>query len=159
MRETDKLLRELVRQQITTNCLLAEVRNVSIANMGYLSQITKDLNHPIPTSITFKEITMLPPVAGNTLVYTGTLSPVGASFPSDTVFTAASSDTTVSPTVDSTGLIVTIPLPTGFVDDPANPFNVVYTATSVSAGSSIAATITPSLPVSFPTGIVFTQTT
>jgi len=102
---------------------------------------------------------MLSPVAGNTLVYTGTLSPSGASFPSDTTFTLVSSDPTVTPTVDATGLIVTIPLPPTFVDNPALPFNVVYTAASVSESGSITATITPSAPVgTFPTGIVFAQT-
>ena len=114
-----------------------------------------------PTAIQFQENTMaLPPVAGNTLVYTGTLTPAGATFPSDTVFTVVSSDPTVTPTVDSTGLIVTIPLPTTFVDNPASPFNVVYTATSASESGSITATITPSIPTpAFPTGITFVQTT
>lgn len=102
---------------------------------------------------------MLSPTAGNTLVYTGTLAPAGATFPSDTTFTLVSSDPTVTPTVDATGLIVTIPLPSTFVDNPASPFNVVYTAASVSETGSITATITPSVAATFPTGIVFAQTT
>src|ERR1700733_13616526 len=95
--------------------------------------------HGTPTSISFQEITMLPPVAGNTLVYTGTLAPAGAVFPSDSVFAVTSSDPTVTPTVDSTGLIVTIPLPSTFVDNPASPFTVGYTATSASTGMSLSA--------------------
>jgi len=129
---------------------------------GLLERILHRLPpHRFPTSITFKENTMaLPPVAGNTLVFTGTLAPAGATFPSDAVFTAVSSDPTVSPTVDPTGLIVTIPLPETFVDNPVSPFNVVYTATSASESGSITATITPSVPVpAFPTGITFAQTT
>jgi hypothetical protein len=115
--------------------------------------------HVFPTSITFKEITMaLAPVAGNTLVYTGTLSPAGAVFPSDTTFAVTSSDPTVTPTVDATGLIVTIPLPATFVDNPASPFSVTYTATSVSGPVSLTATITPSIPAVLPTGITFVQT-
>ena len=114
---------------------------------------------PPPTSITFKEISMLPPIAGNTLVYTGVLAPAGAQFPTDSVFAATSSDPTVSPSVDSTGLIVTIPLPTGFVDDPANPLTVSYTATSASASMSLSASIQPTIPPVTPTGITFTQTT
>jgi hypothetical protein len=117
------------------------------------------LGHPIPTGIEFKEIVMLPPVAGNTLVYTGTLSPAGAQFPSDSVFNLVSSDLTVTPTVDPTGLIVTIPLPDGFVDNPTAPYNVGYTATSASTGMSLSATITPSVPAVVPTGIAFVETT
>jgi hypothetical protein len=115
---------------------------------------------PLPTAITFyQENPMLPPVAGNTLVYTGTLSPAGAVFPSDSVFAVTSSDPTVTPTVDATGLIVTIPLPSTFVDNPSSPFSVGYTATSASTGMSLSATITPSAPPVVPTGITFTQTT
>jgi hypothetical protein len=115
---------------------------------------------PFPTSISFKEISMLPPVAGNTLIYTGTLTPAGATYPTGTTFDLVSSDPTVTPTLDSTGLIVTIPLPATFVDNPAAPFNVVYTAIGPNPGESITATITPSIPAApFPTGIVFTQTT
>jgi hypothetical protein len=112
-----------------------------------------------PTNISFKETSMLPPVAGNTLVYTGTLSPAGAVFPSDSVFAVTSSDPTVTPTVDATGLIVTIPLPSTFVDNESSPFSVTYTATSASTSMSLSATITPSIPAVVPTGITFAQTT
>jgi hypothetical protein len=120
----------------------------------------RQLKHPFPTGISFEENNMLSPVAGNTLVYTGTLAPAGAVYPSDTTFTLVSSDSTVTPTVDATGLIVTIPLPSTFAENPSSPFNVVYTATSVSASGTITATITPSVPASaFPTSIAFVQTT
>lgn len=102
---------------------------------------------------------LLPPVAGNTLVYTGTLAPVGAVFPTDSVFAVTSSDPTVTPTVDPTGLIVTIPLPSTFVDNPATPFTVSYTATSASTSMSLSASIVPSIPAVVPTGITFAQTT
>lgn len=120
-----------------------------------------------PITIRFKENTvmaLLPPVAGNTLVYTGALAPAGSTFPAGTTFAVVSSDPTVTPTVDPTGLIVTIPLPATFVDDPANPFNVVYTASGItpnpaSSPTSITATITPSVATLTPTGIAFNQTT
>lgn len=110
---------------------------------------------------------MLPPVAGNTLVYTGTLSPSGSAFPAGTVFTIASSDPTVTPTVDPTGLIITVPLPSTFVDNPSTPFNMLYTASGITpvpstSPTTITAAITPSIPVSTvttPTGITFAQTT
>lgn len=128
-----------------------------------LREILETLRQPTtPTRITFKENTMLPPVAGNTLVYTGTLATTGAVFPTDSVFALVSSDPTVTPTVDSTGLIVTIPLPSTFVDDPNAPFNVGYTATSASPGMALTATITPSIPTPppvVPTSITFAQTT
>jgi hypothetical protein len=146
-----------------------EELQVEQATMGFAAEqlkvseeILHELRHPqrFPTQITFTETPMLDPVAGNTLVYTGTLAPAGATFPTDTVFNLVSSDSTVTPTVDATGLIVTISLPATFVDNAASPFNVVYTATSASTSGSITATITPSVPVSaFPTGITFAQTT
>jgi hypothetical protein len=118
---------------------------------------------PTPTAISFTQqgdpMALLPPVAGNTLVYTGTLSPAGAAFPTDSVFAVTSSDPAVSPSVDATGLVVTIPLPSTFVDNPASPFSVGYTATSASTGMSLTASIVPSVPAVVPTGITFAQTT
>ena len=123
-----------------------------------LRLILRVLTPSLPTDIQFQEVTMLAPVAGNTLVYTGTLSPAGSQFPSDATFALVSSDPTVTPTVDATGLIVTIPLPSTFVEPPATPFNVVYTASSASnPGWSVTATITPSAPANLPTGISFAQ--
>jgi hypothetical protein len=128
-----------------------------------LREIRRELARPLPTSISFTQqgdpMALLPPVAGNTLVYTGTLQPAGSAFPADVSVALVSSDPTVTPSVDSTDLIVTIPLPSTFVDDPASPFNVVYTATSASTGMSITATITPSISAPVPTGITFAQTT
>jgi len=98
---------------------------------------------------------MLPTTGGNTLVYTGTLSPVGALFTTET-FTVTSNDPAVLPTVDPTGLIVTVPLPAGWVENAATPLAITYTTT---APASLSATITPSAPVVVPTGIAFVQTT
>ena len=110
--------------------------------------------HPHPTSIVFKENHMLPTIGGNTLVYSGTLSPVGALFTTET-FTVTSNDPAVLPTVDATGLIVTIPLPVGWVENAATPLAITYTTTSP---ASLTATITPSAPAVTPTGISFVQT-
>jgi hypothetical protein len=103
---------------------------------------------------------MLSATGGNTLVYTGTLAPAGSQLPPDTQVSLSSSDPTVQPTVDSTNLVVTIPLPTGFVDNPVNLFTVKYNAASAANPNwSLSATITPSAPVTLPTSIVFNQTT
>jgi hypothetical protein len=149
-----------------TDRLLYEILKELRENNRLLHRLVKDEEPkvPTPTVITFQETTMLPPVAGNTLVYTGTLSPAGSAFPAGTTFAVVSSDPTVTPTVDATGLIVTIPLPATFVDDPANPFSVVYTASGITPSpstspTSITATITPSIPTATPTGIVFGQST
>jgi hypothetical protein len=133
-----------------------------------LREVRRELNPPTPTSISFHQrrntVALLPPTAGNTLVYTGTLAPAGSTFPAGTTFAVVSSDPTVTPTVDATGLIVTIPLPATFVDNPASPFNVVYTASGITPNpstspTSITATITPSVAALSPTGITFVQTT
>lgn len=129
------------------------------------------LGHPprtlTPKRITFKEQSMLPAVGGNTLVYTGTLSPASSEFPPDTTITVDSSDAKVTPNVDASGLNVIVPLPDGWVDDANNPLTITYTASGItpvppSAPTSLSATITPSVPppvVLTPTGIDFQQTT
>ena len=101
---------------------------------------------------------MNPTAAGQTQVFTGTLAPAGAVLPSDSVFAVTSNDPAVSPSVDSTGLIVSVTYPQGWTESATTPLAFSYTATSASTGMSLAATITPSAPVVVPTGITFAQT-
>jgi hypothetical protein len=143
--------------------VLEEIRTI----LGHILHVLRRIEHQIlpstPTAISFKEITMLPTVGGNTLIFTGTLSPLGAQYPAGTTFTVTSNDPAVSPTVDPTGLIVTIPLPTGWVENPTTPLAIAYsTSTFVpnpsTSPSQITSTITPSVPTVTPTGIAFGQT-
>lgn len=133
-----------------------------------LRAIRRELRpRPTPVTISFKEITMLDPVAGNTLVYTGTLSPAGAQFPAGTSFSVTSNYPNVAPTVDATGLVVTVPLGSDFVDDPTNPLAISYATSSFfpepsTSPAQITATITPTIPpppTPTPTSINFVQTT
>ena len=162
MRREDRDFAELERQQALEFLILhRDLSDLVHLTRRILHRLNPD-DHTLkpPTAISFKEITMLDPVAGNTLVYIGTLAPAGAQFPADATFALVSSDPTVTPTVDSTGLVVSIPLPSTFVDSASAPFNVGYTASSVSnPGWSVTATITPSVPATLPTGITFAQTT
>jgi hypothetical protein len=162
----EELLQQIAHNTHRTTHLLEETNHL----LRHIIRLLKNEElPPTPASITFTQrgFTMLDPVAGNTLVYTGTLSPAGSAFPAGTTFTVVSSDPTVTPTVDATGLIVTIPLPSTFVDDPANPFNVTWstsTFTPSPAGSpaSLSAVITPSIPTppaATPVSVVFNQTT
>lgn len=114
-----------------------------------------------PTSITFQEITMNPTAAGQTQVFTGTLAPVGSQFPVDTVATVTSNDSTVSPALDSTNLVVSVTYPAGWVENASTPLAFAYNASSASNPTwSLSATITPSAPAAIlPTSITFTQTT
>ena len=124
-----------------------------------LSEIRRELRPKLSTSVTFQEITMLPTTGGNTLVYTGTLSPAGSVLAPDFVATVTSNDPAVSPTVDATGLVVTIPLPTGWVESTTTPLAISYATSSASTGQALTATITPSAPVVLASGITFVQTT
>jgi hypothetical protein len=129
-----------------------------------LREIRRELkpHHPkFPTGITFQETTMLPTVGGNTLIFTGTLVPAGATLPTDAVVTVSSNDPAVSPSVDKSGLVVTVPLPTGWVENPTTPLAITYAAASASNPTwELGATITPSAPPAIlPTGINFAQTT
>lgn len=119
-----------------------------------------------PTSITFQEILMNPTAAGQTQVFTGTLSPNGSVFPAGTTFTITSNDPAVSPTVDSTGLIVSVTYPEGWVESTETPLAFTWqTSTFVpvpsSSPSQITETITPSAapsPTVTPTSVNFAQT-
>ena len=136
---------------------LHELRHELGKLLHELRTIRDELKPHHPTHIKFKEITMLDTVGGNTQVFTGTLIPAGSVFPPDTVFAVTSNDPALTPTVDTTGLVVTGPLPFGWVESATTPLEYAYTATS--ASGSLSATITPSAPpAAFPTGITFAQT-
>jgi hypothetical protein len=123
--------------------------------------LEKEVVAPTPTRITFQEITMAPTEAGQSQVFTGTLAPAGSAFPTDAVFTVTSNDTAVSPSVDATGLIVSVTYPTGWVESTTTPLAFTYGASSASNPTwTLSATITPSAPpVGLPTSITFAQTT
>lgn len=117
-----------------------------------------------PTGIQFKELTMLPTTGGNILIYTGTTTPPNAQFPAGTTFTVTSNDAAVNPTVDATGLIVTIPLPTNWIENPTTPLAISYATSTFTpepsgSPSSLTAVITPSVATPTPSGIQFNQTT
>ncbi len=125
-----------------------------------LREIQRELKpKPLSTSIIFKEITMLSTSGGNTLVYTGTLAPAGSVLAPDFVATVTANDPAVLPTVDATGLIVTVPLPSGWVESATTPLAIAYATTSASTSQALSATITPSAPVVLASSISFAQTT
>lgn len=102
---------------------------------------------------------MNPTAAGQTQVFTGTLAPVGSAFPSDVAFTLNSNDPAVAPTLDPTGLIVSVTYPAGWVESTTTPLAFAYGATSPSNPTwSLAATITP-VGANLPSSITFAQTT
>ena len=102
---------------------------------------------------------MNPTQAGQTQVFTGTLAPAGAVFPADTAAAIVSNDSAVSPSLDSTNLVVSVTYPDGWVENATTPLAFTYTATSASTGMILSATITPSAPPApVPTGITFAQT-
>lgn len=116
-----------------------------------------------PTSISFTEITMAPTSAGQSQVFTGVFAPAASIPPTDAAFTISSNDTAVSPSVDATGLIVSVTYPSGWVESTTTPLAFTYAASSASVPSwTLSATITPSAPpvvTNYPTSITFTQTT
>lgn len=113
-----------------------------------------------PTSITFQEITMNPTEAGQDQTFTGTLTPAGSTTPPDAVFAVTSNDTLVKPAVDTTGLVVSVTYPAGWVENATTPLVFTYSATSPSNPSwTLGATITPSAPPELATDIKFAQTT
>jgi hypothetical protein len=137
---------------------LAERHGKSID--GYLREVVIDtLESQLSTAIAFQETTMLPTTGGNTLIYTGMLAPAGSVLAPDFVATVTSNDPAVSPSVDSTGLIVTVPLPTGWVESTTTPLEIAYATTSASTGQALSASITPSAPVTLASSISFAQTT
>lgn len=104
---------------------------------------------------------MAPTEAGQTQEFTGTLVPSGATYPTDSTFTVTSNDPAVSPSVDSTGLVVSVTYPDGWEESTTTPLAFAYAAASESNPTmSVTATITPSAPPApLPTGVTFAQTT
>lgn len=140
---------ELQRQAYAENMNLESYIDMAICRLA---------THP--THIRFREVTMNPTAAGQTQVFTGTLTPTGSVFPADSTFSITSNDPSVSPSVDASGLVVSVTYPAGWVESTTTPLAFAYTATSASTGMSLTATITPSAPPAVvPTGIAFQQTT
>jgi hypothetical protein len=157
-RTVKRLEHEYHEDQETFHLILRELR-----------EIRHNLEpHPSPptstfaTAVSFKETSMLSTTGGNTLVYTGTLSPAGSGFAPDATFSVSSNDPSVLPTVDATGLVVTVPLPSDWVESTSVALAVSYASSSVSTGQALTATITPSAPISptnLATSVTFNQTT
>lgn len=116
----------------------------------------------LATSIVFKENSMNPTAAGQTQVFTGTLAPAGSVLAPDAVATVTSNDPAVTPTLDSTNLIVSVTYPAGWTESTTTPLAFAYTSASISTGQTLTATITPSAPPPPPpvlaTSIGFQQT-
>ena len=104
---------------------------------------------------------MLSTTGGNTQIFTGTFVPAGSVPPTDALYAVTSNDPALSPTVDATGLIVTGPLPIGWVESTALPLAYTRTASSVLVLTwTLSDVITPSAPpVGLPTSTNFIQTT
>jgi hypothetical protein len=152
----ERVLLELEREQ---TWLLARV-------LGEIRDIKRELapqSFPLATSIRFKETSMNPTQAGQTQVFTGTLSPAGSVLASDAVATVTSNDPAVSPTLDSTQLVVSVTYPAGWVESTTEPLAFTYATTSASTGQALSATITPSAPPPpapvLATSVAFNQTT
>jgi len=129
----------------------------------HLEREVRRLEHPhesLATQITFQENTMNPTAAGQTQVFTGTLSPAGSVLAPDAVATITSNDPAVSPTLDSTNLIVSVTYPSGWVESTSTPLAFTYATTSATTSQALLGTITPSAPASnLATSISFNQTT
>ena len=126
-----------------------------------------------PTEIEFREVSMNPAAAGQTQVFTGTLSPEGSAFPAGTSFTVTSNDTRLTFSVDSSGTRVSISYPEDWSLGSEDELFVEYSSSSfepvpMNAPSSVQGMIyptrgsaTPPPPVNetpTPTGISFAQT-
>jgi hypothetical protein len=143
--------------------ILREILKEEEKEVRVLEEILEQLKPRLSTSICFEEITMNPTEAGQTQVFTGTLLPSGSVLAPDAVTTISSNDSAVSPSLDSTQLIVSVTYPTGWVESTTTPLTFTYTTSSASTGQALSAIITPSAPPPPPpvlaTNIGFVQTT
>lgn len=102
---------------------------------------------------------MNPTEAGYTQSFTGTLAPVGSVLAPDALATITSNDPAVSPSLDSTQLIVSVTYLQGWVESTSTPLTFAYATTSASTGQALTAMITPSAPpANLATSISFNQT-
>ena len=160
----------MVKQMLTNHKILEilEARDRQFSEIlehirHELREIFRLLKPPTAVSISFKEITMNPTEAGQTQVFTGTLSPAGSVLASDAVAKIESNDPAVQPTLDSTQLIVSVTYPAGWTENATTPLVFSYTTSSATTSQALSATITPSAlpppPPVLATGIGFAQTT
>jgi len=127
-----------------------------------LREIRRELKPHPATSIYFTQENPMsnPTEAGQTQVFTGTLSPNGSVLAPDAVATITSNDPAISPSLDSTNLVVTVTYPAGWTESTTTPLAFAYATTSASTGQALSATITPSAaPSNLATSISFAQTT
>lgn len=89
---------------------------------------------------------MNPTQAGQSQQFTGNLSPVGSVLAPDAVATITSNDPNVSPTLDSTQLVVNVTYPQGWIESTTTPLQFSYATTSASTSQALSAVITPSAP-------------
>lgn len=157
--QDQKLLQEILHFQRETFKRLDQVEST----LHRIEQEIARQYQPLATSVTFKGDSMNPTEAGQTQVFTGTLSPAGSVLATDAVATITSNDPAVSPSLDSTQLIVSVTYPAGWVESTTTPLEFAYATTSASTGQALSATITPSAPPPpapvLATSIGFAQTT
>ena len=125
---------------------LREILETQERILHELRAIKHELAHPTPTATRFTEITMNPTAAGQSQVFTGTFVPAGSVPPTDAVYAVTSNDTVVSPSMDSTGLIVSVTYPAGWVESTTTPLAFTRTASSASVPWTLSDIITPSAP-------------
>ncbi len=149
---------------------LLELEREEIALLYRELYLLQQICHPFPppplaTKISFTQENPMsnPTEAGQTQVFTGTLSPAGSVLAPDAVATISSNDPAVSPTLDSTQLIVSVTYPAGWVESATTPLAFAYATTSATTSQALSATIVPSAPPPPPpvlaTSIAFQQTT
>jgi hypothetical protein len=135
--------------------------------LGRIEHLCEEILHyvhpkKLPTSTRFTETTMNPTEAGQSQVFTGTFVPAGSVPPPDAQYAISSNDPAVAPTVDATGLIVSVTYPPApWAESETEPLAFTRTASSVSVPSwSLSDVITPSAPPApLPTSTTFVQTT
>jgi hypothetical protein len=116
----------------------------------------------LATAVVFEEMSMNPTEAGQTQVFTGTLSPVGSVLAADALVSITSNDPAVVPVLDATKLVVSVTYPEGWTESTTTPLTFVYATSSASTSQALSATILPSAPPPpapvLATGIGFSQT-
>ncbi len=141
--------------------ILERLRHIEV-RIEYIEYLLISSQQPTPVNVKYQQENNMALVPGTTAVFTGVTSPAGSAFPAGTTFAVTTTDTTVTATVDATGLIVTLVLPTTFVDNPASPFSFTVTSSTFvpvpsTSPASITTITTPSIPTATPLSVTYTQ--
>jgi hypothetical protein len=159
--DTDRILLKILQvSQINMRLQIVQVAEIRVTNC-LLRRLLKEIEPQPVTGFKFEDITMLPFAPGSSPIITITPQPLGVLLTQGAPTTVSSDPVNYPVSVDSTGLIATIDIPTtATVGAPAATLTTSYTNEDGKVATSTSQPFGPIVAaVTDVTGFTFEQTT